>query len=209
MPLVQNSRNLPYRKVAFWDIQESESFFIRALDLSAEESYELAAIKGARRKQWLASRYLVHQMLELEQRAKWNKTMAGKPFAPQQLQFNISHSARYAAAIVDEAAVGIDIQQMESKIMRIKRKFVHPDEDFFAKHPHRFLYCCIIWSVKESIYKAVGERGISFKDHIRMRPFELCDYQTTVDVTYKKKHREFVCEYDFLDNYVWAVTSFK
>ena len=51
---------------AIWKIEEDEPFFLQRLDLHASETAELANMKGRRRLEWLASRYLVHHMVSDE-----------------------------------------------------------------------------------------------------------------------------------------------
>ena len=49
--------------LGIWRMEEDESFFMQQLDLQEVETIELAPLKGRRRLEWLASRYLLHEML--------------------------------------------------------------------------------------------------------------------------------------------------
>ena len=209
MPIIQSNTTLPFYSLAFWEIEEPEDFFTDRLELSKKEMSEFESIKGAKRRQWLASRYLVHDLCNSSSRECWSKTTSGKPYMEgHHLHFNISHSGRYAAAILDAQSVGIDIQELQSKIMRIQHKFIHPEEHFFKGHPHRFLLTSIIWSLKECVYKAIGKKGVSFKQHMRVAPFTISDNEVEVRTMYKSNTIVFPCYFDFIDNYVWAATKY-
>ncbi|MFN7119553.1 MAG: 4'-phosphopantetheinyl transferase, partial [Saprospiraceae bacterium] len=50
-------------ELAIWRIEETEEWFLKQLVLSDLEVQQLAIIKGHRRLEWLAVRYLTNQML--------------------------------------------------------------------------------------------------------------------------------------------------
>src|SRR3546814_10618570 len=67
--------------------------------------------------------------------------------------------------------VGVDIEQINSKIEKIAARFLLPEELEFIDPQARLnhLYAC--WSVKEAIYKWYGKGGLAFFGGIILEPF--------------------------------------
>lgn len=178
MPIVlqeENSRkNFTY---AIWRIEESETWFLEQLQLSAAEQVQLETIKGWRRMEWLAVRQLVAALVPGEERAMLVKDEYGKPHLHNSLlQVSISHSHQLAAAMVGEKVLGIDIQQIVEKIGRLAPRFLSARELAFI-HPaeHHIAHLHVCWCAKEALYKAYGKREIDFCEHLLLDAF---DYQT-------------------------------
>ena len=61
---------------------------------------------------------------------------------------------------------GIDIEQKDSKILNIQNKFLNESEKLKDEYQSDLDYLTKIWTAKESIYKALGIKGVSFSDDI-------------------------------------------
>ena len=61
---------------------------------------------------------------------------------------------------------GIDIEEKKSKIINIQNKFLNESEKLKDEYQSDLDYLTKIWTAKESIYKALGIKGISFSDDI-------------------------------------------
>lgn len=87
---------------------------------------------------------------------------------------SLTHSRGVAAAIFHkDMPVGIDMDFVREKIVRLGPKFLDPSEmEFLGNDP---LLHTIAWSAKESIYKCQGKKGISLKENILLFPFRLED----------------------------------
>jgi len=83
---------------------------------------------------------------------------------------SLTHSHGWAAAIFHkEMPVGIDLDFVREKVVKLGPKFLDPSElAFLAKDP---LLHTIAWSAKETIYKCQGKKGISLKQNILLQPF--------------------------------------
>ncbi|MBN3519905.1 4'-phosphopantetheinyl transferase superfamily protein [Algoriphagus lutimaris] len=83
---------------------------------------------------------------------------------------SLSHTEGLAGAIFHrDTPVGIDMDLIREKILRIGFRFLDPFElDFLEKDP---LHYTLAWSAKESIFKCQGRRGVSFRDNILLEPF--------------------------------------
>jgi len=178
MPLWED-RNLPDGShLGIWKIEEPEEFFFERLDLVEMEEEELAPLRGRRRLEWLASRYLIHVLLSDEpdfERTPLQKDEFGKPHLyGSHLHLSFSHTHEWAAVIISERSVGIDIQAYVGKIGRLKHKFMRPIELESLQHDTEIKHLHFYWGAKESLYKAYGRRELDWLEHILVEPF---DYQ--------------------------------
>ena len=116
------------------------------------------------REQFLAVRKILH----LENPCyKIRYDESGKPSINSDLNISISHS-KFMAAIVfsKHNKAAIDIEHKENKIINIQNKFLNDAEKLENEYQSNVDYLTMIWTAKESIYKALGIKGVSFSDNI-------------------------------------------
>ena len=149
-------------KIKLWKLNLGE------LDYFELDEYESNLIKAKKnelvREQFLA----VRKILQLENPSyKIRYDESGKPFINSDLNISISHS-KYMAAIVfsEHNKAGVDIELKEIKILNIQNKFLNDSEKMENEYQSNVDYLTMIWTAKESIYKALGIKGISFSDDI-------------------------------------------
>lgn len=84
---------------------------------------------------------------------------------------SLSHTKGIAAAIFHkEMPVGVDLEYVREKVVRLGPKFLDPSEiEYLNGDP---LLYTIAWSAKESIFKCQGRKGISLKYNILLEPFD-------------------------------------
>lgn len=91
---------------------------------------------------------------------KWEVDENGKLFLCDypQLNVNLSHSGEYAACVVSDMPVGIDIQYMrEAADLRIAERFFTESEcEHIKKSENHYEVFYRLWTKKESLVKAVG-----------------------------------------------------
>ena len=159
---------------AIWQIEESEDFFRSNLQLVPSALEQVNRIKGeGRRLEWLASRYLIHLMSGREKRGILIKDKFGKPHLEgSNFHISLSHSNRQAAAIAAPFLVGVDLQKIVGKIERIAHKYMRPSEMESLEESTRLAHLHVYWGAKEALYKAYGRKGLDFRTHILVEPFE-------------------------------------
>jgi phosphopantetheinyl transferase len=87
---------------------------------------------------------------------------------------SLTHTKGIAAAIFHkDMPVGIDLDFVREKVVRLGPKFLNESEIQFLNNDPA-LYT-IAWSAKESIFKCQGKRGISLKRNILLEPFNIQD----------------------------------
>ena len=151
-------------KIKLWKVMIGE---LNTKELNSDEK-KLLKLKKSNilREQFLATR----KVLALENsdfEITYNND--GKPLLNSKCNISISHSHEIAAiALSDNSKIGLDVQLNENKIFNIQDKFLNPSEKLnIGKNPSLKILT-MIWTSKESIYKAVGLKGISFSDNIKI-----------------------------------------
>jgi len=174
LPLLFTKEIAEQTHIALWQIVEDEHFFIQKMTLTALETKRLEQIKGRRRLEWLAGRWLLHEMSGERERLICEADSYGKPhLVDSSLEMSLSHSNEVAAAILAPESVGIDVQKLVAKIERIAHKYMREPE-FESLGEYRIEHLHIYWGAKEALYKAYGRRELDFRQHIHIEPF---DYQ--------------------------------
>lgn len=159
-------------KLAIWQIEETEDWFFNRLVLSQLEIQQLENIKGHRRLEWLAVRYLTSEMLG-EQSGTMIKDEFGKPHLLHvPLQMSVSHSHGLAATILSKRLTGIDIQKIVPKIERIANRLLRQEERAALQAETRLEHLHVYWGAKEALYKAYGRRELDFCANILVEPFQ-------------------------------------
>ena len=79
---------------------------------------------------------------------------------------SISHSAHSVLMGVSPFTIGIDIEEIHPRILKVQSKFVHPEELIHYSHD-MIEDLTILWTIKESAYKLCGISGLHFKNEIR------------------------------------------
>ncbi len=187
MPLFSHQFLEPEGEIGLWKIEEDEDFFVSRLQLAAIEQEELDKIKGHRRLEWLASRWLLHHMSGRTERAVCLKDKHGKPYLPGSFyDISFSHSNDLVSVIACPNSVGIDIQKIVEKIHRIEHKFMRDDEMTALTKATRLEELHVYWGAKEALYKAYGRREVDFKAHIKIEAFE---FNNTEGITTGRLHK--------------------
>ncbi|EIM76384.1 4'-phosphopantetheinyl transferase [Nitritalea halalkaliphila LW7] len=142
--------------------------------LSFRERLSLANITHPlKQREWVAARMAVKESLDALGLVYpgFYKDRHGKSHSMNGIGYvSLSHTERFAAAIYhQEMPVGIDIDHVREKTLRLGPKFLSDKElEFLPKDP---LHYTLAWSAKETIFKCQGRKGISLREHILLDPF--------------------------------------
>ena len=151
-------------KIKLWKVIIGE---LNTKELNSDEKNLLKFKKSnILREQFLATR----KLLALENsNYKITYDINGKPLLNSNYNISISHSHEIAAiAISNNSKIGLDVQLKESKILNIQNKFLNKSEKLNISDDSCVDNLTMIWTSKESIYKAVGLKGISFLKNIKI-----------------------------------------
>ena len=180
MPLLRSCHPFPAATFAVWHMEEAEAFFQENLTLSAAEREEWNSLKGYRRREWLAVRWLLHHISGRDLRLPLAKDAFSKPFFPAAagLACSLSHSQNLVGALLVEQrreAVGCDLQVLVEKMPRLAPKFLNDREMEFVQDKsvgEQFDLFHLFWTAKESLYKAYGIKALDFRAHLHVEPFD-------------------------------------
>jgi 4'-phosphopantetheinyl transferase len=165
-------------KAGVWKITETADELLGCIHLNNSEADLYASFHHElRKKQWLACRILLKQMIESSyENIYYNRH--GKPYLPSgSYQISLSHSGQFAAvACSDKYAVGIDIEKVKDRVERVKEKFLRHSELESITTENRLEQLFIFWGGKEALYKLNGEPDVDFRNDIHIHPFDyLCN----------------------------------
>ena len=210
MSLLLHRKLPPEGELGIWTIEESESFFLEKIVLFPEEKLQIQAMKGHRRLEWLAARYLLHYMSGRKVRGACLIDKFGKPYLENSsFQISLSHSHERVAVLAAPGAVGIDIQFLVDKIGRIAHKFMREEELESLQRETQLEHLHVYWGAKEALYKAYGRRELGFREHLIIEPFSYdpAGGQTSGAIRKEGFVQAFEVHYERLDDYIltWAV----
>lgn len=166
MPLVEKISNADFG-VLVWEITEAEVFFHERI------SYRSKLKNPSKTLQQLASRYLLellHPSFPFQQVIRSN---SGKLVLKDSISdFSITHTAQFAAAIISGSfKVGIDVEKIDARVLKVERKFLHQNELNWLSTlgvDSRVKLTTLCWTVKEAVFKWWGAGGVDFANHIQI-----------------------------------------
>ena len=173
MPLVFN-KDHHGSQITLWSIEEEEPFFAERIPYRPDSSH------AVKRLQQLSSRYLLELMHPSFPFHQVELSKAGKPIlAESEFHFSLSHCDGFSAAILGKnAPVGIDVERINPRILRIEKKFFNTNEyQLLSRYNEesRVVYSTLFWSIKETVFKWWGDGAVDFAKQIQIKKIELLD----------------------------------
>lgn len=203
---------MPLHKTINFDI--STQIFVWKITESCEQLFNEVALKDSNLRRLGGMKSQLHQrgflsVRELLQEAGYNDFDLyyddfGKPHLRDGKHISITHSYQFSAIIVSNQRVGIDIELQREKIIKIASKF-NDDDHRFLKEDKKEDYIrklTVIWGAKESIFKIRNERGISFKEHIKVRAFEMEDTFAVAELHFDDIVKDFEIYFEEIENFI-------
>lgn len=174
-------------KIAIWETHDS-SFDNIILD----KTIDLSKIKNIKRKKEIFSTRLLLNELLSENSITYN--LYGAPELDNNKFISISHSKNLTAIIIGNNKVGIDIESISEKALRLTPKFI-------AKNAHEKMSkekATLIWCCKEAIYKWHQKGKVNFIKDIKIIPFKI---QAKGELTAIFKRQKLRLYYERIDAY--------
>ena len=161
-------------QIALWSIEEEEPFFAERIPYRPDSSH------AVKRLQQLSSRYLLELMHPSFPFHQVELSKAGKPIlAESVLHFSVSHCDGFSAAILGKnAPVGIDVERINPRILRVETKFLNANEYELlseCNEESRVVYATLFWSIKETVFKWWGDGAVDFAEQIQIKKIDLLD----------------------------------
>lgn len=192
-----------------WVITESWEDLYGAAQLSADELTLFSAFKNdGRKRQWLAYRMLIREMLGEQYVMVYDDD--GRPHISEPWHFvSVSHSKNMAAVLVSrDKAVGIDIEMIHPRIEKVISKFLSADEIKSLDTRNRLQKMFVYWCGKEALYKLDGKGAADFSKQILFGHFEYTSPGHLPGSIIKEDNtRSFDVHFEEIDGYMLAYAT--
>ena len=164
MPLIFQQDINEFAKIEIWELKEAEIYFS---GIAIRENIS----HSGKRLQHLAGRNLLKELFPDFPIHDIAISSSGKPILMDgSYHFSISHTTEYVAAIVSKQFnVGIDIEKVSPKIIKVIKRFLSKPEQILLEYQNwagANEAEILMWCIKEAVFKWLGERGISFPKNI-------------------------------------------
>lgn len=174
MPLQKTIRINDTTTVFLWKITEEHNELRRRAVLKDTSLARMENMKSeSHQKGFLAVRMLLQHCDYTDFDLSYDEF--GKPHLKDGKHISVSHSFDFAAIALSDENIGIDIEQIKEKVLRIAPRFMETWHLDNLTETDQMKKATVIWGTKEAIFKIKNEAGISFPDHIFEKPFSLAD----------------------------------
>jgi 4'-phosphopantetheinyl transferase len=201
MPLFQDTRPQLGTRMLIWKVTESLAYLQSQIQLRPESQARLESMKSElHQRAFLSVRMLLHEAGYTDFDLYYDAF--GKPHLKDGQHISITHSHEFAAIIISNQKVGIDIELQREKIKSIASKFCDAELSFLVEQSQDYIpKLTIIWGAKEAIFKIRNEKGISFKDHIQVNPFELENKQANAQLHFDNVIQDFKIYFEEMEDF--------
>lgn len=190
MPIYKILEVNEHTHLKIWKITEPLNELLEAVNLKTESLERVHKMKSEmHQRAFISVRHLLADFGYSDFDLYYDKF--GKPYLKDGKHISITHSYNFAAVIISDNEVGVDIEKQRDKIVRIARKFTGYEIDYLNNEDKDYIKkLTVIWCVKESLYKLFATEGLSFKQHTLVIPFALKDTTTAAWIDYNlEKHK--------------------
>ena len=209
MPLHKVVYLQPNTKLYLWKISEDFNTLFREVRLKDSSLARLEGMKSeSHQKGFLAVRMILQHLEYTDFDLLYDEF--GKPHLKPQgcsikdLELSISHSHDFSAIVISEQKVGLDLEQLKDKTLKIAPRFMDILHLENLSTEDKIKKATVIWGIKESIFKLKNEVGISFADHISETAFTFEDKITTATLKFNNKEEKFKIQFDQEEDYIFV-----
>lgn len=204
MPLILKEKYKDDCELGIWEIKESYDELFEEVHLFPGEAKRLNDFRSeARKLEFLSVRVLLKSLIQTCGPIQYNQN--NKPFlAHSQYNLSISHSQNITAIMISKTKkIGIDLEYMSHKIIKVQHKFINDHEYITSNEAQKSYHMYIHWCAKEALYKLCDKQDINFRQNLTIEPFEPQAYGIITGwVDNKFWHDKFELNYFTINNYV-------
>ena len=203
----------PSTHLYLWKITEDFNTLFRQVQLKDVSLARVEAMKSeSHQKGFLAVRMLLQYLGYSDFDLYYDDF--GKPHLSQksevrsqkseEIHISISHSNRFSGIVISDQNVGLDIEQLKQKTLKIASRFMDISHLENLSEAEQIQKATVIWGIKETVFKIKNEVGISFPDHISETPFAFEDKTTTAKLFFNNQTDYFETVFDSLEDYIYV-----
>lgn len=206
----------------FWQITEDVTSLFRAVSLKDTSLFRLEGMKSEEhQKGFLAVRMLLQYLGYTDYDLTYDE--AGKPhlegkrkkakgknepnihhLTPITQHISISHSHEFSCICISDELMGIDLEKLKDKTLRIAPRFMEVKHLENLATSEQIEKATVIWGVKESIFKIKNEKGISFPEHIFENEFCLSDGKCSAELHFNNTIEKFKIHFYKVEDYIFV-----
>jgi phosphopantetheinyl transferase len=203
MPLYKVTHFNANTQILIWKITEPFQELLEQVILNDSNKKRLDGMKSEmHQRAFLSVRKLLQEIGHTDLDLYYDEF--GKPHLHGEKHISITHSHEFSAIIISDKTVGIDIELQREKIIRIADKFINQNELQRLKSSNSEDYIkklTVKWGAKEAIFKIRNEKGISFKDHIKVNTFEIQDAKAIAELHFDNIIKEFKIYFEEIEDF--------
>lgn len=194
--------------LGMWEITENYDILRSMVNLDDKDIERLDGFKNFQRKlEWLSVRVLLNTLTDKDSRIVYGPER--KPYLHNNSHnISISHSKDLTAILLNKKRrVGLDLEFMTDKVLRIAEKFMRPEELDSIDKNQEIYHLYLHWCAKEALYKICDKVDINFVTNLKIEPFKPKEKGLMVGVVHNSYMNEkFTLNYFTLKNYaiVWC-----
>jgi phosphopantetheinyl transferase len=189
---------------AIWQITESVNELWSAIKLRKEEEILYKSfVAESRKKQWLAYRILIKDLLRPDDfPVEYNEH--GKPFlAGSDYHISVTHTENLAAVIISRhARVGIDMEKARPRILKVKERFLKSKELALIGKERELEQLTLAWCAKEALYKIYGVRNLDFRENMSVEIPALTGMTFKAEIHYEGKQDKFLVFSEMIKDFI-------
>ena len=196
-------------KLYLWKITEDVSELRSQIRLKNSSIARLESMKSeSHQKGFLAVRMLL-QHNEYDDFDLYYDAF-GKPHIKPQgcfikdVEISISHSNDFSAIVISQEKVGLDLELIKDKTLRIAPRFMDVSHLENLSNEEKIKKATVIWGIKESIFKIKNEQGISFPNHIFEDDFSLEEKKSKAILKFNNREEVFNIIFDTIEDYIYV-----
>ena len=195
-------------KLGIWEITEDFQDLRSMVTLDDKDIERLDSFKNHQRKlEWLSVRVLLNSLTDKDSRIVYGPER--KPYLHNNSHnISISHSKNLTSILINKKRrVGLDLEFMSDKVLRIAEKFMRPEEINSIDKTQEIYHLYLHWCAKEALYKICDKVDINFVTNLKIEPFKPKDKGLIIGVVNNSYMNEkFTLNYFTLKNYaiVWC-----
>ncbi len=203
MPLYKVISLFENTKLYLWKITEDFNALYKEVKLNATSLSRLENMKSeSHQKGFMAVRMLLQHINHSDFDLYYDDK--GKPHLNDEKYISISHSNGFSAILISDESIGLDIEQLKEKTLKIASRFMDISHLENLSIEDKVKKATVIWGIKESIFKIKNETGISFPNDIFEEDFSWEDKKATATLKFNKKEEKFQILFDAIEDYIFV-----
>lgn len=186
-----------------WKITEDLEWFKDVVELNNSSRKRIDSMKSeSHQKGFLAVRTLLQHVGYSDFDLYYDAQ--GKPHLKDEKCISISHSHQFSAIAVSTHSIGIDLELVKEKTLKIASRFMDVSHLENLSEIEKTQKATVIWGIKESIFKIKSQEGISFPNHIFENKFNLEDKITEAQLRFNSEIENFNIVFNFVEDYIYV-----